>query len=333
MFVKLEQQIVEILCCPFCKNGLLKSPTGFGCGNCGLFYPLTKVLIGQGHTENVYDFRLRKPYYCIPQGESLWQETQDNYENFSDEFGGRDLLQEYLDEIDSVKEIYTEEFHISGNVLDVGGHQGRLRHFLKQDVKLYVSIDPHIEVFRGLDQQPNLLKAYPCLDEPCNFLAANAEHLPFKSRSFDWVHMRSVVDHFSDPYSAFLEAYRVSKVGGRLLIGLAILDKIKEMAVAPVGQEEITTLRTKTNPLIRIYMKWRRGGVIGLFQAAKGRFFWKPNNLSGIHDDHMFRFTHGNLIDLMERTGWSVVKQHWQKPPYYYCIYAMGEAQLPKKHN
>jgi SAM-dependent methyltransferase len=332
MFVKLEPQIVEILCCPFCKDGLLKSPSGFACGGCGLFYPLTTVVIGAGHTEGVYDFRLHKPPYCIPQGEVLWQETQNNYENFNDEFGGRDSLKEYLDEIDSVKEIYTEEFLIGGRVLDVGGHQGRLRHFLGKNVDLYISIDPHLEVFRGLDQQPNLLKAYPCLSEPCNFLAANAEHLPFRSKSFDWVHMRSVVDHFSDPYRAFLEAYRVSKAGGKLLIGLAILDRIKDVVKETTffdssTDDEKSTAQSNPSPLVRIYMKWKLGGWRGLFQAARGRIFSIPNRTNEIHDDHMFRFTLENLMDLMEKTGWPIVKQRWQKSPYYYCIYALGEAR------
>jgi SAM-dependent methyltransferase len=336
MFIKLDEQVVEILCCPFCKGELFRSSSGFGCDDCGSFYPLTKVVIGQGHIESVYDFRLRKPDYCLPQGEARWQETQDGYEKFSYEFGERDSLKEYLDEIDTVKEIYTEEFHLSGKILDVGGHQGRLRHFLKQDGDLYVSIDPHIDVFCGLDQQPNLLEAYPCLSEPCNFLAASAEHLPFKSRSFDWVHMRSVADHFSDPYSAFLEAYRVSKVGGKLLVGLAILDKIKEVSLTSAVQGKATVLHTKPNIFRGVYMKWKRVGMTGVFQAAMGRLFVRKGILSevhDVHDDHMFRFSHKDLIDLMEKTGWSVSKQHWQKPPYYYCIYAMGEAQLSQKHN
>ncbi len=252
MFIKFDQALVEILCCPLCKGDLQKSDSGFSCGDCGLFFPPTVVEIGDGHVENVYDFRMNRPLYCVPQSKTLWQETQMVFEQFTDEFGSRDSLQEYLDEIDSVREIYTEEYHISGSVLDVGGHQGRLRHFLGDDVDLYVSIDPYMEVFRGLDEQPNLLKAYPCLSEPCNFLSADAEYLPFKSRSFDWIHMRSVVDHFEDPYQAFLEAYRVCKIGGRLLVGLAILEKIYNKV------EDVTpqfAIQAESSFLKRIYMK------------------------------------------------------------------------------
>lgn len=352
MFVKFDESLLDILCCSLCKGDLLRSERGFLCQNCGLFFPLTARRAGNDQVEKVYDFRLHWPDYCVPPGKLSWQETQINYEHFSDDFGVRDSLQEYLDEIDSVKEIYTQEFHICGSVLDVGGHQGRLRHFLDEDVALYVSIDPHIEVFRGMDRQPNLLKAYPCLSEPCNFLAAHGEYLPFKSGSFDWVHMRSVVDHFEDPYRAFLEAYRVARPGGKVLVGLAILEKIKnelQNAPQPPINENVPVMPSQPSPKVsslrRVYLKWKHGGWKGLYQAALWRIGLIPIPLSQpepyireqqveepqVHDDHMYRFTHLQLIDLMERSGWKVAKEHWQKPPYYYCIYAMGEAQPVKQ--
>ncbi len=344
MFIKFDPALTSILCCPLCKSGLSGIDSGFVCEGCGLSFPLVPIESSTGHVEKVYDFRLSYPSYCVPQSKGLWEETQVSYEEFSDNSGTRDSLQEYLDEIDSVKEIYTEEFHISGRVLDVGGHQGRLRYFLGRDVTLYVSIDPHIAVFRGLDEHPNLLKAYPCLSESCNFLAAHAEHLPFKSRSFDWVHMRSVVDHFEDPYQAFLEAYRVTKIGGKLLVGLAILEKIKSMpedAAQFPANESLSTVRpaTRRNGFLpgRLYLKWKSGGWQALSQAVMSKVSTLASRLglpikkAEKHDDHMYRFGHAQLIDLMERTGWQVVKQHWQKPPYYYCIYAMGEAQAPRK--
>jgi len=347
MFIKFDPGLVPILCCPLCKSELLRTDSGFECESCGLSFPLTSIQVGKDRIEKVYDFRLTHPSYCIPQSKALWREAQMSYERTGDNSGSRDSLQGYLDEIDSVKEIYTEEFHISGRVLDIGGHQGRLRHFLDKNNALYVSVDPHIGVFRGLDEQPNLLKAYPCLSEPCNFLCAHAEYLPFKSRSFDWVHMRSVVDHFEDPYRAFLEAYRVSRINGRLLVGLAILEKIKNAAK---GEQQVpanenlsaakSITRSNAFSIRRPYLKWKEGGWGRLYQAGLERmsstFIHQLVLQKGkveAHDDHMYRFTHSQLMDLMERTGWRVAKQHWQKQPYYYCIYAMGEAQSPKEHN
>jgi Methylase involved in ubiquinone/menaquinone biosynthesis len=163
----------------------------------------------------------------VPEGLESWSNAQSEYEQCHNQRVKNDSLQQYLDEIDSVREIYTDEYHICGKVLDVGGYLGSLRHYLGTDVNLYVSADPFIDIFAGIGLQPNLLHAYPCMSDPCNFISAHAEYLPFKSGSFDWIHMRSVVDHFSDPYIAFLEAFRCSKVGGKLLVGLLILEKKK----------------------------------------------------------------------------------------------------------
>ena len=236
----------------------------------------------------------------MPEGFESWSDIQSEYEQFHEKNVKGDSLQRYLDEIDSVREIYAVEYQIEGKVLDVGGHQGRLRHHLGTEVSLYVSIDPFIGIFSGIKFQPNLLRAYPSLSEPCNFISAHAEYLPFKSDSFDWIHMRSVVDHFADPYLAFLEAYRCSTVGGRLLVGLAILE-------------------AKEKP--------KQSGVLALYHGiAKGlRNLTTLMSFSGRSDDHMFRLTHGTLKDLFEKTGWDVTKEHWQKPPSQFCIYACGQ--------
>jgi ubiquinone/menaquinone biosynthesis C-methylase UbiE len=222
-----------------------------------------------------------------------------------------DSLHEYLNEIDSVREIYTKEFGISGKVLDVGGHQGRLRHYLDDDVSLYVSIDPFVNVFERMDKQPKLIEAYPCLLEPCNFLCADAELLPFKSESFDWIHMRSSVDHFADPFQAFLEAFRCCKTGGNLLVGLAIVDKIHEHA------HFASDLPLRFVVFNKIINKLRAEGVDGL-----GKSIWRKLTKK---DDHIYRFTYEQLLDLFRKTGWKIVKEHWQKPPFDFCIYASAE--------
>ena len=67
-----------------------------------------------------------------------------------------------------------------------------------------------------------MASAYPCLKEPLNFVAGVAERLPFQSKMFDYVHMRSVLDHLHDPYIAMKEAWRILKPEGKLLIGLSV---------------------------------------------------------------------------------------------------------------
>ena len=167
-FTKLDQEIIDILCCPLCKAPMAKchSPKGsFACGACATTYREVTVF-HTTHEEHVHDFRILRPPYCIPAGVKTWASVQAEYENFHSKRSHRDDLSTYLDEIDSVKEIYTAEFPIiEGNVLDVGGYEGTLRHYLvAEKVPLYVSVDPFLEVFRGLESQPNLLKAYPYYD-------------------------------------------------------------------------------------------------------------------------------------------------------------------------
>jgi len=302
MRIKLDEKVEQLLCCPVCKNDLAKSADGFRCRSCGLAFPKRVVRTGMNQEEVVFDFRIVRPAYCTPKGLKSWADAQSEYEHFHDKTVMHDSFQAYLEEIESVREIYTIEYDIKGQVLDVGGHQGRLRHYLGSDVSLYVSADPYIDIFADIESQPNLLRAYPCLQEPCNFISAHAEYLPFKAGSFDWIHMRSVVDHFADPFLAFLEAYRCSKVGGKLLVGLAILEKKYEL------NDDKVTLP------IRLARKLKRDVFPSLLSHK---------------DDHMFRLTHRELMDLYVRTGWHIVKEHWQKPPCEFCIYACGEKRVP----
>ena len=106
-------------------------------------------------------------------------------------------------------------------MLDVGGHRGQLRHFLPEGTT-YLSVDPCPFVFANLPKLPNLLRAHPCLSRDCNFATAEAEYLPLVGNAFDWVHMRSVLDHFLHRVPAIFEAHRVLRSGGKLLLGVHV---------------------------------------------------------------------------------------------------------------
>jgi len=309
MFVKLDQDVVELLCCPLCKSNLAHDADHFLCISCGLVFPSIEILVGRNIRERVCDFRIHRPAYCVPDEQILWGEVQREFETCHDRSAHGDALQLYLDEIDSVREIYREEFHIGGSILDVGGHQGRLRHFLDSDVSLYVSIDPFINVFDDVADQKSLIEAYPCLTTPCNFIAAQAEYLPFRSKVFDWIHMRSVVDHLSDPYQALIEAFRCCKTGGHILIGLAIMEKLQSCS-REEGNVPLTS---------KIVSKLKRDGVAAFLDAVKRKVSRK--------DDHMVRLSYNQLLDLLDKSGWQLVKEHWQKPPYSYCIYVSAAAR------
>lgn len=262
----------------------------------------------------------------MPEGIKHWSDAQTAYEQYRANAIKRDSFQEYMNQISSAREIYTEEYHLEGKVLDIGGNQGRLRHFLGAGVSLYVSVDPYIDIFSGMGLQPNLLRAFPCLSQPCNFIAAHAEYLPFKSGAFDWLHMRSVVDHFADPYVAFLEAYRCAKVGGKLLVGLKILEDAQEWDEKLNGASDHPAPAKASLP-IRMAEKLRREGFLRLLHAIFKRFrhFKILGRPASQKDDHLFRLTRGVLFDLFGKTGWDVVKEHRQKPPFQDCIYASGQ--------
>jgi len=70
-------------------------------------------------------------------------------------------------------------------------------------------LKPEIQLLIVLGKQLSAITpAYPCLDQHLNFIAACAEFLPLQSNSFDWVHMRSMLDHVQSPDLALMEAHR-----------------------------------------------------------------------------------------------------------------------------
>ncbi|MDD4870671.1 MAG: hypothetical protein PHR77_08925, partial [Kiritimatiellae bacterium] len=139
MFVKIDSEVVKLLCCSSCKGSIDIAENGACCRACGLRFPFVKVDVGHGMSDRVLDFRVFVPLGNNRHG--LWNKVQLLYESFHIESMKEDSLQEYLAEIESAREIY-KEYTLAGRVLDVGGHQGRLRYFLGGDVNLYISVDP-----------------------------------------------------------------------------------------------------------------------------------------------------------------------------------------------
>ena len=183
-----------------------------------------------------------------------------------------------------------------------------------KDESQYISVDPFLDVFQELESNPILMKVYPCLSNPCNFLCCHAERLPFLADSFDWVHMRSVLYHFFDPYIALKEAYRVLNEGGKIMIGLSITG----------GESPLSDKGAVSSLLSRIKKKTRDVGVLGIFRGILSRLINKHS------DEHMFHWRYDDLLDLIRITGFEVEKFHWQKPPFEHCIYLT--ARKPFSH-
>lgn len=266
---KLDSWVRKLLADPFGKGPLKDTPQGLASAY-GRLYPQVR---------GIFDFRRRLV------GESsdaaVWRAGQEQYEAWSRRLVEEDARQNYAAEIDSVREVYAE-VPINGRVLDVGGHQGRLREFLGPQQE-YLSCDPYIDVFDPVARQVNLLKAYSCLARPCNFVAAHAEHLPLVESSFESGHMRSVIDHFRDPALALIEAFRVLKAGGQLVVGLYVEG----------GRTGRATTKEALKEVVRSVLPW-----VGITRYS---------------DHHVWHPTYVQLVALIEASGFIVDKVHWQK--------------------
>jgi SAM-dependent methyltransferase len=204
----LEQWVLDILADPLTK--LPARPEAIGIGN------------------GIVDARRYLPNTI---GFDIWSSGQTYYEDWN-----RQTIEDYRAEIERDAPVY-DHIRMSGRILDVGGGPGTVRHFLPSGVQ-FLSLDPFIDQWSAVPQAK--MAVYPCLSKPLNFIAACAEFLPLQAHSFDWVHMRSMIDHVHSPDLALIEARRVLKPSGRLVIGLYVdggktgrrpLDrKVKELA-------------------------------------------------------------------------------------------------------
>ena len=192
-----------------------------------------------------------------------------NYININADFEKIKLLEE---------PIY-ENFKLNGNILDIGGGVGTLREFLKPSDK-YICIDPHYNSIKYIPNEK--LKVYKCLKKKFNFIVGFAEFLPFKYSTFDFVHMRSMLDHVQVPDLAILEARRVLKKNGKLIIGLTVEG-------GKIG---------KLSPKEKIKNIFREFLYILGFKSLKDYHTWHPS----------FK----NLCLIIKDNGFKIEKVFWQ---------------------
>jgi SAM-dependent methyltransferase len=104
---------------------------------------------------------------------------------------------------------------LSGCILDVGGGNGIVRHFLP-NADQYIVIDPSTD-WLGVEWT-YLAERFPCLKtRPC-FVRGVGEYLPFPTQSFDGVLSFWSLNHANQPERVFREVYRTLRPGGRFLI-------------------------------------------------------------------------------------------------------------------
>lgn len=241
--------------------------------------PVKKEPVDLSHYKTIDEIIDARVFLPNTQGYSDWLKGQDEYEKWErDGKGYADDLKAYQDEIARDRPIY-QHILMSGRILDVGGGAGIVREHLSDEIE-FIAIDPFSDCLRSIPSAKQ--EAYSCLSNPLNFIAACAEFLPFRSSSFDWVHMRSMIDHLQVPDLALIEAHRVLKDGGKLVIGLSVVG----------GKNGRPTPVELAKGLVKDVC-----GMIGLNSLA---------------DHHMFHPTLANLKKLINDNGFDITDTYWQ---------------------
>ena len=255
-------------------------------------HPVTKlpVNINKVHTINGFaDFRTLLKNTL---GFKNWETGQKFFENWEENGVGYSRgAGAYLEEIEADAEIYNE-FTLAGNVLDVGGLSGTVRHFLPNNSK-YVCLDPFENAPHAFT--PEKMEAYKCLSSPYNFVVGNAEFLPFKENSFDYIHMRSMLDHVQVPDLAILEAHRVLVKGGNLLVGMTVEG----------GKDGKMSAWEQLKDIIRGFL-----GVAGIKRFV---------------DHHTWHPTYAGLVKLAEDNGFLETRHIWQSKWKGRVVYVLFE--------
>ncbi len=96
-----------------------------------------------------------------------------------------------------------------GNVIDIGGGDGRLGHLLGGGCSHYVNLEPSVTILSRL-YSGDISKA----------VRGFGEHLPFRSEVFSCVSSKSSLDHTFDLDMMMSESFRVLRPGGTLVISL-----------------------------------------------------------------------------------------------------------------
>lgn len=238
------------------------------------------------YRDGVPDFRVQ-----LGAGAKMWAQGQKTFAQW---------FMRYLDRGEASNSFYPAEqqrdrrvyeaITLEGRVLDVGGQLGHIRKYMAPHQQ-YCSIDPFVGVHLLASNRKNLFANYP-LTLPLNFLGGFAEFLPIRDESFDTVNMRSCIDHFFNPEIALMEAFRVTRKRGKLIVGLKI---------------EGHTLKSSLLDIAK--------GVVGTF-------------VSRYKDHHMWHPSYAGLIALCRGCGFDLEKEYWQTSDVLYASFIRRDTHL-----
>lgn len=221
-----------------------------------------------------------------------WSVGQSEYESFEKRWLKMVNHPGKLSDLDGETADVYDEIKMCGDVLDVGGAYGFVIKQAGLDPNRYVSIDP-------IDMDWNRLREYAHINahysicQDASRIRGFAEFLPFADASFDFVHMRSCIDHFANPNLALMEAFRVLRRGGQLVVGISLEGSCKRDLA---GLKGIVKRMASNSPILRHMIELVR------------------------HDHHMFHPTRDSLGDLIEQNGFKIEKEVWQQS-YHNVIY------------
>ncbi len=240
---------------------------------------------GYSINEGIPNFGIR-----LNQFEDEWQKGQDVYENAMSRYLARGEQDGNMYEAEQQRDepMYTK-LPLEGRVLDVGGNLGAIRKYMKENQE-FCSIDPFINVYKLAAGKTNLFKYYP-MHLPLNFVVGFAEFLPFIPASFDTVNMRSCLDHFFNPELSLLEANRVLKDNGKLIIGMTV-----KVASAKNLKETVRS-------------------VLNVFTS---RF----------KDAHMFHPSKDEIINMCKRCGFELEDEIWQSEQVWYAAFRKSKTLI-----
>jgi ubiquinone/menaquinone biosynthesis C-methylase UbiE len=179
-----------------------------------------------------------------------------------------------LDE--AAAKIYSE-IPLRGMVLDVGGGYGLIAVQASLQPGRIVCVDPM--VCRWIDVPDSAFKAHYAELEHVVRIPALAEDLPYQNGTFDTVHMRSCLDHFANPHRALLEARRVLKASGQLVVGVSLEGAFRLYRSAFMNFAKRTL---KQSPIGEIY--------------------------GHLYDKHMFHPTEPSLKNLIASAGFTITR-------------------------